>query len=255
MIGAGVAHNLELNLGDEIVLISQGADGSIANDIYIVDAIIGEKDSQDRQRVFLPLNASQEFLSLYGRVHEIALVLKDDTLTREITRTLQADLPDVTVSPWQIIEESFYNTMVAKQKSNYFTFGIILFIVFVGVLNTVLMSVLERTREFGVLKAIGSSPASIARLITLETSLIAAISIGVGFLISLPIIAWFATVGIAYPQPMQIGSVYLSHVTGDLSLFVFSLPMVVILLSAILVSIPPGLRAANTAPTEAMRSH
>lgn len=255
MIGAGVADTLELKLGDEIILISQGADGSIANDIYIVNAIIGARDSRDKQNVFLPLNASQEFLSLFGKIHEISLVLKDDNKTLEIAAALQAQLSGFTVSPWQVIETSFYQTMVMKQQSNYVTFGIILFIVFVGVLNAVLMSVLERTREFGVLKAIGSRPAAIAGLITLETSMIAALSVAAGFLISLPIIAWLSIVGIEYPEPMDLGGVTLTHVTGEMSVFIFSLPMIVILLSAIIVSIPPGLRAAYTAPTEAMRSH
>ena len=67
MIGAGVARSLEIAIGDEIVLISQGADGSIANDIYSVSALVGNRTSSERLSVYLPLATAQEFLSLGKR--------------------------------------------------------------------------------------------------------------------------------------------------------------------------------------------
>ncbi|MDD9889362.1 MAG: ABC transporter permease [Gammaproteobacteria bacterium] len=255
MIGAGIANNLDIGLGDELILISQGADGSIANDIYMVGAIVGDRTSSDRSTVFLPLAAAQEFLSMYGAVHEVSILLNDDGRAREEAEALQNLLPDLSVDPWQVVEATFYQSMQTDKRGNAVFMGIIIFIVFVGVMNTVLMSVLERTREFGVLKAIGSRPAKLAAMITLETILLALISVLLGLLISIPLILWFTYSGFALPEPMDVGGVLMSHITGELSPFVFGAPLLLILGFAIIISIPAGVRAALNSPTEAMRSH
>ncbi len=254
MIGAGVANMLELGLGDEIVLISQGADGSIANDVYIVSAIVGDRKSEERLNVYLPLNAAQEFLSLYGRVHEYAILLEDIDDSRDVAAELDAALPELTVSPWQVAREFFYKSMESDRRGNRVTLGIILFIVFIGVLNTVLMSVLERTREFGVLKAIGSRPTTIASLIMLETSILTAASLVIGFIVAIPVLAYFTFIGIEMPEPIDFAGVQFSAYTGELSLDVMITPVLLIFAFAMAVSILPGIRAARVTPTEAMRS-
>jgi ABC-type lipoprotein release transport system permease subunit len=211
--------------------------------------------SPDRTTVFLPLTAAQEFLSMYGSVHEVSILLKDDGEARVQAAALQDQLPELTVDPWQTVESTFYQSMQADKQANNFFMGFIVFIVFVGVLNTVLMSVLERTREFGVLKAIGSRPLKIALMITLETGLLATLSLVVGILLSLPLIAWFTFWGIELSEPMDVGGILMSHLTGELSLFVFGMPLLFIIFFALLISIPAGMRAASISPTEAMRSN
>ncbi len=255
MIGAGIANSLKIGLGDELILISQGADGSIANDIYIVRAIVGDRSSADRATVFLPLIAAQEFLSMVDSVHEISILLQNDGAARSVATSLQEQLPELTVAPWQVVESTFYRSMQTDKQGNVFFMGFIVFIVFVGVLNTVLMSVLERTREFGVLKAIGSRPTKIALMITCETSLLASFSLIAGLLVAVPLIAWFSSAGFALAEPMDIGGIVMSHITGDMSLYVFGAPLLLIIFFAIIISIPAGIRAARISPTEAMRSH
>lgn len=255
MIGAGIAANLDIDLGGELILISQGADGSIANDIYIVNAIVGERNSPDSSTVFLPLTAAQQFLSMSNQVHEISILLKKDGRSASEAALLQNQLPEYTVEPWQVVESTFYQTMQADKQGNIVFMGLVIFIVFVGVLNTVLMSVLERTREFGVLKAIGSRPVKIALMISVETTLLASMSVFAGVIISLPIIGWFSAVGIVLPEPMDVGGIVMSHLTGDISLFVLGTPLLLIIFFALVISIPTGIRAAAIPPTEAMRSH
>ncbi len=255
MIGAGVSNNLDITIGDEIILLSQGADGSIANDLFIVAAIIGNKDSHDKGSVFLPLKSAQDFLGMYGRVHEVSILLKDDTKARSMSASIQEQIPDLTVEPWQIVESTFYKSMIADKEGANFMMTIIVFIVFIGVLNTVLMSVLERTREFGVLKAVGTRPRTIAWLITLETSLLSIISISIGLVISIPVTGWLTFVGFELPEPLDVGGISMSHMQGEMSFIVFSLPAITIFIFALLISIPTGLRAARILPTEAMGSH
>jgi putative ABC transport system permease protein len=255
MVGNGLAISLDLEIGGELVLISQGADGSIANDIFIVSAIIGNKTSFDRMAVYLPLTAAQMFLSLGGDVHEYALLVSNKNKNEAIAADLALKLPTVTVSPWQKVEATFYRTMQSDKQGNHFMMGLIVFIVFVGVLNTVLMSVLERTREFGVLRAIGSRPFQLVRLITLETAMLSSFSVLLGLILVMPIIYWFTQVGMLLPTPLDMSGMVVEHMKGEFSVRIFAWPMVFILTTAILISIPPGLRAAHILPKDALGSH
>jgi len=255
MIGVSAAKSLGLTIGDELILISQGADGSIANDIFLVGAIVGSKSSWDSTTVYLPLDAAYEFLTLYGKVNEYSIILNDASDVLEATEALRLALPDYTVSPWMEVEATFYKTMQADKEGNRFSLFIIVFIVFIGVLNTVLMSVLERTHEFGVLKAIGSRPRTISLMILLETFLLAILSVLAGIILAIPLILWFANVGLTFPDPVDVGGIAFQHMTGEFSLQVFLDPMLFILSFAIVVAIFPGIRAARVLPTEAMRGN
>lgn len=257
MLGYGVANALKLNVGDEIILISQGADGSIANDIYLVSAKVGNKTSNERQSVYLPMTAAQDFLTMGGSVHEYAVLLDHSDEAIEVAASLRSRLQnrDWVLSPWQKVEETFYKTMQADKQAAYVELGIVIFLVCIGVLNTVVMSVLERTREFGVLRAIGTNPGKIIGMIILESSMLAFFSCVLGFIISVPINIWLTYVGFTLPEALDIGGITVDHMQGVLTFKVFALPMLVVVTSAIVVSIPPSIRAARITPVEALRSH
>ena len=255
MIGRGLAISLKLEVGDEIVLISQGADGSIANDIYIISALIGNRTSFDRMAVYLPLPAAQMFLTLDDDVHEYALLVDNRRRNLRVAQDLSAALPDLTISPWQEVEATFYQTMQSDKQGGYAMMVLIVFMVFIGVLNTVLMSVLERTREFGVLRAIGARPGSLIRMITLETTMLASISLALGFVLVIPIVYWLTRIGFLIPEPIDMNGIEFQHMKGEFSVRVFLYPMLFILATAIVISIPPGIRAARILPKAALGAH
>ncbi len=92
-------------------------------------------------------------------------------------------------------------------------------------------------------------------MISFETGLLATLSLFAGLLVSLPLIGWFTSIGIELAEPMNIGGISMSHLTGEMSLYVFGLPLLLIIIFAMLISIPAGIRAARISPTEAMRSN
>ena len=255
MVGRGLAISLKLEVGDEIVLISQGADGSIANDIYIISAVIGNQTSFDRMAVYLPLPAAQEFLALGGDVHEYALLVDNRRRNLRVAQELSASLPELTISPWQEVEATFYRTMQSDKQGGNVMMVLIVFMVFTGVLNTVLMSVLERTREFGVLRAIGARPGSLIRMITFETTMMAGISLALGLVLVIPVIYWLTRIGFLIPEPVDMNGIEFQHMKGEFSIRVFLYPMLFILATAIIISIPPGIRAARILPKEALSAH
>jgi len=263
MVGAGIAESLKIGLGDDLILISQGADGSIANDIFKVGAIIGSSGGGDDANVYLPLIAAQSFLTLEERVHEIVVTLDDysesEAFAEAFSKKLAETLPglafsNLTISTWQVVEVDFYNSMESDKRGNAVALAVILFIVFIGVLNTVLMSVLERTREFGVMKAIGSRPATILSLVTIETTMLAALSVVAALFLTLPLTYWLAHVGFELSEPLDVGGIMFSAYRGEMSWFVFGVPFLLLVFFAFVISIPPGIRAARILPTQAMRS-
>ncbi|MDA0791704.1 MAG: ABC transporter permease [Proteobacteria bacterium] len=259
MVGVSVARSLNIGVGDEIVLISQGADGSIANDIFVVRATIGSRTSHDRYAVYLPLSVAQSFLTMGTRVHEYALIVSsprnNEAIAREINAAVQAVNPELTALPWQVLEETFYTTMKADKQSNHFMMVIIVFLVFIGVLNTVLMSILERTREFGVIRALGSRPIQIIKLVFLETMIMATLSIAAGLVLLVPILYWLVGYGFALPETIEVGGVEFGQMKGIVIPSVIIAPALLIYGFAALVSIPPGIRAASITPRSALSSH
>ncbi|WP_165901864.1 ABC transporter permease [Reinekea marinisedimentorum] len=256
MVGAAVARQLQVALGDELVLISQGADGSLANDLFSIVGLIGSTESLDARTVYLPLLAAQNFFAMPGEAHYWVVLAgnyrQSDELTAQLNQWL-ADRPELEAASWKVVSEEFYKTMQADIEGGYIFYYIIIFLVCIGVLNTVLMSVLERTGEFGVLKAIGTSPSRLFFLIIQETLLLAGLSCLFGLLAALPLNYWLASTGFALPEPMEISGVVMAHMKGQWDLAVFVEPALIVIGSVALIAVFPALKAARIVPVDAMR--
>lgn len=258
MIGVTVARQLKLGVGDELVLVSQGADGSLANDLYRISAIVGSGDSAEARRVYLPLPAAQLFYAMPGRVHRVIVLGNDYRRAAQLADRLngwaQTQWPaaDVEATSWQVVAADFYRTMQADKSGGQVTMIILVFLVCVGVLNTILMSVMERTGEFGVLKAIGTAPGRLFRLILLEAALLALMACVVAALIILPINAWFTWVGLEI-EPIEFSGLLFTRYVGQMSLYVFVQPALLVIVATLFVALWPAWRAARLVPVEAMQ--
>jgi ABC-type lipoprotein release transport system permease subunit len=257
VIGDGLARVLKVDLGGKIAIIAQGADGSIANELFTVVGIMGKTEgAMGSSTCYTHINSLQEFLSLGGRVHEIAVVLMDESKTIRVADLVKEALDDplLEVDPWQVVESQFYRAMQADIKGNWYTIMVFTIIIAVGVLNTILMILLERTREFGVLKALGTRPFQIFLMIVLETACLAVLSIIIGTAAGI-FANWMLSVyGITYSIPIEYGGFVFDKLTAKITLRSLVLPAVIVFSTAILVSILPAIRAARIVPVKAMRS-
>jgi putative ABC transport system permease protein len=132
---------------------------------------------------------------------------------------------------------------------------VILFVVVAfGVLNTTLMSVLERRREYGVLKALGTRPRQVFRLIVFEVLLLAAASIIVGAGFGLFLNSLLAQHGIAvFAEPVTFGGMEFRSFISEVSLRSVAAPALTVLVSALLISLMPAVKAARTEPAKTIR--
>ena len=255
VVGEGLAEILGARLGDEIALIAQGADGSVANDVFAIVGLV-QDGVQGRMNCYMHLETAQEFLALQGRVHEVAVVLEDQVRARQVAGRLQAALgEDFAVDPWQVVEKAFYEAMRADVEGMWVSLLVIMVIVAIGVLNTVLMTILERTREFGVLRALGTRPSDVFKLVVLETACLAGLSAVVGAALGLLCNYLLSLHGIPLPEPITYGGVTFDRMIGKASVQSVWLPALVTWGTAVVVSLIPALRAARLRPVEAMRMH
>ncbi|MBC7713669.1 MAG: ABC transporter permease [Rhizobacter sp.] len=259
IVGAGLAETLKLKVGSEVVLVGQGADGSISNDLFTVSGILkGDVYSKDRNYCYMDLKAAQLFLSMDSNFHEIAIIVDDyrnaEAAAVSLTDNLKKSGQDnLEVLPWPKVEKQFYNTMVFEKKGMRICLIVIVIIVAIGVLNTVLMTILERTMEYGVLRALGTRPLTLFWMILLETAGLAIISIIIGFILSFILNYWVSIHGIDYPNPIDIGGFTITTMYGLIYAGAFIGPAIVTFFTAIIVSIFPAFRAMKINPVEAMR--
>ncbi len=258
LLGKGLAVRLNASIGDEVVIVSQAADGSIANDLYTIAGFVDSGDEMsDQMAMYLHLSDVQELFVLEGRVHEIAIISSSIRgLARTSGEIAQAiNRPELTVEPWQVFAKSFYDAMTADQKGNWISLAIITLLVAIGVLNTVLMTVLERTREYGLMRAIGTSPWMVFRLVLTEVSLMAVMSVIAGAVIATGVNYWLSINGVAMPTSIDFGGMTFSHAYTEINVRSYVIPLLCVILSAIFISVFPALKAARTQPATAMRYH
>ena len=252
LLGAKLRNLLQVEIGEEVVLLGQGADGSIANDIFNVAGFLkADAEMRDGNRAYLPLKTAQEYFSLGNRVHEIALHLREDGYARECLFT-QQQMPDdnLDVQPWQVVEEAFYKAMAADMEGNWIT-KVVTFIVSLLILITVLMNTLERQHEFGVLLAVGTSPGFIFRGIVFEMTLL-------GFqrtcrtLARLALNWYFSQNGIVIEPAMEYGGMIFDQIRSEPTPGSLIIPAFSAVLTAFLVSLYPAFKAARSVPVEIM---
>lgn len=256
ILGKGLAEVLQADCGDEVVIVSQAADGSIANDIYTITAIIESGDEMnDRMAFYLHLNDAQDLFVLEEKVHEIAVIASDLHHVGRLTERIRLVLDDsiLEVEPWQEFARSFYQAMKADVEGMWVMIFVIILIVAVGVLNTVLMSVLERTREYGIFKAVGTRPRQIFWQVILEVNVIAAASIILGLGLSLLVNHLLSIHGVNLPVSFTYGGVEFKAMYTEISARSLYIPALTVILSASIISIFPALRAARIEPAAAMR--
>jgi putative ABC transport system permease protein len=256
ILGTGLAKYLRARPGDEVVIVSQAADGSMANDAYRVVGLLesGSVES-DRVAFFLPLRTAQELFVLDGRVHEIIVVGRRldrvDALAGRITAGLRD--PGLSVQTWKEYARSFYQYMMRDRRNHRTMTYIVLMIASIGVLNTILMAVLERRREYGILRAVGTKPRHIFTLILLEANLLALLALAAGSILALALNGYLAVHGVRYIQDFSFAGMQFSRVYSAINVQVFAVPAATILFFTSLVAFFPALKASRLDPARTMR--
>ena len=195
VVGYKLLENLKAKLGDEVVVLSQGFDGSLGNlKFTIVGTIKTGTELLDRNAVFTTLDAAQELLVLYGRVSLLALRLADLTDIPDVQKPLNEALHSqkLVVLSWNEVMPDLEQSIKLDNVSGILMLGILVVVVGFGITNTVLMSVTERFREFGIVLSIGMQQQRLAMLVMIETLIIVLIGLLAGNILAYGINSYIA---------------------------------------------------------------
>ncbi len=183
VVGYKLLENLGTKIGDDIVLLSQGYDGSLGNMKYkIVGTVKLGNNVFDAMAVFMGLNSAQQLLGMGRKVNAVAINIFSLAETNIVRNEVKAvvDEPELAVLTWEEVMPELKQSMEFDNVSGIFFLGILIIIVAFGILNTVLMSVTERFREFGVILAIGMPQVNLVKVVYLETIFITLLGVIAG---------------------------------------------------------------------------
>ncbi len=198
VLGEKLARRLKLKVGGKAVLTCQDAGGEITSVLVRVKGIFKSgSDAIDGAYVLLPLGTAQRMMALPGRVHAVAVYLKDPRRQEAVLARWKGEAPEGSVLlPWQTLQPDLRDYVILDDVLAYPIYGIILLLVSAGVLNTILMSVLERKRELGILLGLGMRPGSLLLMVMLETAFLGALGLLGGLAVGLGVHSWFAVYGL-----------------------------------------------------------
>ena len=264
-VAAGLAGSLELRLGSRLVLQAQDAEREIAGQLLRVVGIFrtGVTDL-DQVLVHVPLATAGEWLGSDADVTNVGVVVGDsamvDTVAERLERALAAPVAsgEVRVMGWRESNPSLASAIAIDDFGNYLVYGILFTIIAFGVVNTVLMSVLHRHREFGVLQALGLTPGQTGAIVLIEGLTLTAASGLLGVGAGLFLTWYFFGDGLDFTALMGEEMTFSGVVVDPLIIPLFRGARMVQILAFMLVlgasaSIYPALRAARVDVTEAMK--
>jgi putative ABC transport system permease protein len=260
VIGSVMARNLKVKVGDELTFLGSGMDGSFAAGVVNVVGIFnsGSQDL-DRSLAELPLAYFQDAFAMGDRGHVIAISVDELSAVAEMIEPLKATVAgqeELIVLDWEALMPGLKQAIQADMTSAWFMYAVLIILVAFSVLNTQLMSVLERTREFGVIMALGIKPRRLALLVLLETFLMAALGLLIGVLLGSMVAAYFAHAGFTYPGMDEMAAKFnmpaVIHPAVDL--FSVMLGPTVVFMFCLFAAIYPALKLYGLQPVEAMRA-
>jgi ABC-type lipoprotein release transport system permease subunit len=259
LIGRLLARNLQVDVGDEIVLLGQGRDGSIAASAVRVKGVFESgQDEFDRSTVQIPLAAFQEVFAMRGAVHEVVVLCNDLDRVPAVQKRLAAALggmnEELVVLDWKELMPGLVQSIQMDLAVGFVFYVILILVVAFSILNTFLMAIFERKKEFGVLLALGSRPGRISRMILAECGLMTGLGIAAGILLGAAVTLYFESRGIAFSGAEEILRQFglPERMYPELSLLSIAVGTGVVLLITSFAVIYPALRVLRLRPVEAV---
>jgi ABC-type lipoprotein release transport system permease subunit len=257
VIGSKLAEILEVGLGDRVVLTAaQAHTGDLSQELFRVSGIYHFNIKEmDRGMAFVPLSIAQRMLNLGGEVHEIAIRFTDTKLAQDESLPLWGELSQGgnEAIGWPLLLPQLNAAMELSNFSLLIVAVILFAVVSLGIVNTLFMSLYERMFEFGVLRAVGTRPFGVFRLVLSEAGALSLISIFVGLVIAAAFLILVRHTGIDYTGIDYAGVTFREKIYPVVQIVQFiKYPLSVFVITT-LVGLYPAAYAARLTPARAMR--
>ena len=244
IVGRELAQDLGVRVGDRLTVQTSGAGGSVSDAVRVTALVdLGVKDL-NRRTVIVPLRAAQSLLALPGGATQIDLTLKDVWVAQTLASELQTRLP-YKIESWQESNAQLVSALNAQSISTAIIRGVVLAVVVLGIASVLVVSVVQKGREIGILRAMGATRGPVAREIRGAGAVVGVLGSVLGLLLAVALI-WVFThfvrgsdglplFSIALPPAMALQVALIASVCG------------------VLAAVAPARRAAALDPAQAIR--
>ncbi|MBL7847947.1 MAG: ABC transporter permease [Cyclobacteriaceae bacterium] len=258
LIGQGLAKRLNVQLGDTIVLLGQGYQGATAAGKYAIQGIVkfGSPELND-QALFLSLEEAQVLYGAEGRLTSYVLGLDNPLYLDETAAVVKSTLTaDFEVMTWEEMMPEIIQHIQTDKGSMYIIQGVLYLLVALGILGTLLMMMVERKYEMGMLVAIGMKKTKLMQLMIMESVVTVLTGCAAGLLVSFPVVYWLHEYPIRISGKM--GDVYEQFgfepvYPGSTDPAIFVSQGLIVLMVGLLLSLYPVIRIARLDPVQAMK--
>ena len=256
-IGKALADRLGVTVGDNVTLLGRSKNETMRQHNFTVVGIYDvHTPDAEKGTVFIPLADAQTLYNLRDQVTEVPIFLKQIGSEAAVMTALQAQLPHYEIDSWQTLKGDLTDALKTKMAFTSFIGIVVIIIASIGILNLMLMAVFERTREMGVLAALGMKGRQIMGLFLLEGSFIGTVGAVIGCGLGLLIIALLGNVGLDLSKMtagmgevavLMSGKLYPTITAASL----ISRAILVVIIAA-LASLYPAWQASRKAPSKAL---
>ncbi|MFA3782405.1 ABC transporter permease [Melioribacteraceae bacterium 4301-Me] len=257
VIGEKLAEKLEVGLGDKIVIMSNTLQGNVGSDLYRIVGLFKTFSSDfDKTNIYIPLQSAQQLLGIGDKIHEFAMITDNYKNAPKVASALAKQLgPKYEVLPYnEILPLLVIQLDLYKQSSFIVTLIVSLALIF-GIINTMLMAVFERIREFGVLMSIGMKNGKLFSMIIAEAFILGVIGTVVGTALGLLIQLLMMNSGLnlsIFAQSLDsfgLGSIIYPVISFENTFITFlTIPIV-----AVIGALYPAIKAIKLQPVYALR--
>lgn len=272
VVGAQLAKNMKIGPGSELVLVTQAADGSIGNALYRVSAVLKPLEPNfDRMGVLMSISSYQQLMYLENGFHELAIKLDNiedmsavqDELEKELAQLVKEQPLDEFGGPpvvrnWRQLNPSVSDMLELSNTFLLIVGFIVVGLASLGMLNTMLMAVHERTHEFGILLSIGMKRRWLLVMVLFESFFLALVSAATGSVLGVLLAGYFEKHGIDFSASMPdgydwAGIVFEPVMTAYLKPIDVIDASVLMILVTLVASLIPSWRTIRLKPAEVLR--
>lgn len=259
VIGDALARNLGAALGDEVVVLGAGKTGGVAALAAQVVGIMRTGIAEfDRSLMVAPIGAVQGAFGLGDEVHTLAVRSADLLRSGALAAALNAKLPEGALArSWEQSLPEVKQGIELDKLGSVFIYAIVILVVTFSVVNSFIMTVFERTREFGMLRAIGMRPSALLGMVQLEALCVWLLGVGIALVVQAPLITWLGASGIYMGADMAAlaeGMYLPERLYPVLSWAVLLTAPLVMLAGVQLAALVPALKIRRLNPVNALRA-
>lgn len=253
VLGRNLAKRLKTRVGKRVVVMAQDASGKLAERAYQIVGLYASNQNTEDEFAFTGIHTAQGFTKIGGDISEIAFDAQSDAELPKLLTDLKAADPRLDIQSWKTLAPLSYAVSTFFNEFIMMWLWVMFALMAIGIVNTQLMAVFERVREFGLLQALGMRPHLVLYEVALESTLL----IGIG--VALGIVMAIGTVH-AFPNGLDLGFLgrgaelvgagrilYPQINAGD-----FALYSTIVWVAGVIATLWPARRASKISPVEAM---